>query len=398
MTSKNIYEDRLEAFSFQEMLDALSGVGVETGRLELKREMIATHKIAHIACSIGNADGGIIAIGIQEPNADGALRVHATVDTSDRGKVAMLAGINARVYPPLPLDIQGYESADGSQSFLVLRVAYSTAAPHEYTGADESNNLPVRRGSTTGRLRLAEIDALRSRRSGVPVESPLGPKGFSQVDLTHEGVNPDFLFGMIIQPSAFASSRRVMDADDDRLCQEIGVETKGVNGTIHADFTLSRLIDGAWLHTPEKTQQDAIQGRIPRPDQQLLIESDGTITVRYIQTQGDLHAQLFATLATGYVAAQRAFTAFALGPLARVYLVQRLSASAREVGIAQGYEDRFGIDLATEPFADAFSSTIVRMFRAANRTSARDGVRNVLQQFIDTEIPLADVLQREWLA
>lgn len=68
MNSKNIYEDRLEALTSQEMLDGLAGVGIETGRLEVMRERIATHKIAYIACSMANADGGIISIGIQEPD------------------------------------------------------------------------------------------------------------------------------------------------------------------------------------------------------------------------------------------------------------------------------------------------------------------------------------------
>jgi hypothetical protein len=92
----------------------------------------------------------------------------------------------------------------------------------------------------------------------------------------------------------------------------------------------------------------------------MLIESDGTITVRFLQKEGNLFEQLLATLATGYVAAQEVFPAFGLGEQAHIYAVQRLTASAREVPIAQGYEDRFVVDLATEPFADAFAATTIR--------------------------------------
>src|SRR5580658_4344934 len=101
---KNIYEDALESFSFKEMLDALRGVGAETGRLEAKREMIAKHKLAHILCSMANADGGMIAIGIDDPDAAAPLYVHGKVDTSDSVRVGLAAAVNARVYPPMPLE------------------------------------------------------------------------------------------------------------------------------------------------------------------------------------------------------------------------------------------------------------------------------------------------------
>ena len=399
MIGRNIYEDPLEAFTFQGMLDGLVGVGVETGRLEVKRELVATHKLAYIACSMANAEGGIIAIGLNEPGEDGGLRIHGAVDISDGAKIGLLAGVNARVYPPLPLDIHGYENADRSASFLVLRIGRSETAPHEYTGTDEKHNLPMRRGTTTDHLRLTEIDALRASRSFGPNDSPLGQKQFPQVSLQHEGTNPDFIFGMIVSPMHYRTTRRIMDVDDDRLCAKIAEDTKGVDGSLHGDLELSALIDGVWLHTSEKTQQDAIQGRSPRPDQQIQIESDGTITVRFLQRDGNLFDQFFAVLASGYVAAQEIFYAFGLAPEAHVYVVHRLNAAVGAAQIAQHYEDRFTINLATQPFADAFLATTMLMLRAAKQSSKRDAVRNeLLQAFVEKCISNSEELHRRWLA
>lgn len=399
MQNKNIYEDRLESISFQEMLDGLAGIGKETGRLEVKREPIANSKIAYIACSMANADGGIIAIGLQDPDANGAMRIHGVIDVSDRTKVGMLASINARVHPPLPLDIQGFESDDRAQSFLIVRVGRSETAPHEYTGSDEAHNLPVRRGSATGHLRLSEIDALRVRSSAAVSESPMGQQQFSRIYLQHEGTNPDFIFGLAVHPVFYPRTRRVMDLDDDHLCFSIAEVSKGANSALHHELAFETLIDGAWLHTALKTQQDAVGGRVPAPDQQIEIRSDGAIAVRFLQNDTNLLGQFFGVLAVGYVAAQEVFWSFGLAPQAYFYHVQRLSAVARDSRIAQAYEDRFVVDLATEKFADAFLPTTMRMLRAANQNSRREVVRiDMLQAFVSSYIPYADELQKRWLS
>jgi len=69
---KSLYTDRLESFSFEEMLGALNAVGVETQRLEFKRE-IPARALAQEVCSFANANGGIIVIGIEEPRVGGGL-------------------------------------------------------------------------------------------------------------------------------------------------------------------------------------------------------------------------------------------------------------------------------------------------------------------------------------
>jgi len=398
---RNVYTDPLEAFTYETMLEGLTGIGTETGRLEVKQERIPHGKLAHIACSFANADGGIIGIGLEDPDSPGGLKVHGQTEISDRTKAALVSAINARCYPPVPLDVHGYANADGSMSFLILRVARSTTAPHEYTGSEESVNLPVRRGSITDRLRLAEIDALRTRATedATARASPLGEREFSQVYLGSEGVDPEFIFGAQLQPVYFRQTRRIMDANDDALCKKAADRTMGPNHCMHSPLTLTTQTDGVWLHTAEYNEQGP-GNRIPRPDEQIEILSDGTITARFKQKETDLLHQFLAVLATGYVAAQELFYAFGIHPAAHVYVVARLNASAHETkpAFAQHFEDRFTIDLASEPFADAFHATTMLLYRASSRNSEREAVKQYLQDFVTSFVRVADDLQRRWLS
>lgn len=398
---KNVYDDPLEAFTYQEMLDSLAGIGDETGRLELKREMIARSKIAHIACSMANADGGIIAIGIQEAAPPSTpFGVHGKLDIGDHVKVGLVSAINARLYPPIGLDIQGYESADGLTSFLVLRVSPSGIAPHEYTPSDETHNLPVRRGSATEHLRLAEIEALQARNRGGPTKSPLGDQRYRKVSLRRDGIEPDFIFGIQLWPESYRETRRVMDVDDDHLCYQINHETQGTNADLHEPLDEETMLDGIWFRTRVASTTDEF-GHSPEPDQQLEIDSDGTITVRFKQNTKDWWSQLLTVLATGYVAAQEIYFAFGIAPRARARVLYYLrpGADGHTYPFPQNYEDNFTIDLASQPFSDAFLPTVMRMLRASNQNSQRVPVRNkILQAFIDNYLPIADELQRRWLS
>ena len=155
------------------MLDSISGVGDETGRLELKRELTDRPKIAHLVCALANADGGIIAIGVDQPTKTAPLKVYGQIDTSDSARASLIAGINARIYPPPPLEIYAYHNA--ASSFIVLRVG-PVWWPLMSTSQATITICPVKRANLTGRLTLGEIDALRSRSQNVYSKSPLGDR------------------------------------------------------------------------------------------------------------------------------------------------------------------------------------------------------------------------------
>lgn len=102
-------------------------VGQETQRLDFRRLAIRRPKVAHLACAFANANGGIIVIGFDDPKPGVEIVPSDTIDISDKEITALAAAINARVYPPLPMEIHGYRSAVGT--FLILRVARSEVAP-----------------------------------------------------------------------------------------------------------------------------------------------------------------------------------------------------------------------------------------------------------------------------
>jgi predicted HTH transcriptional regulator len=159
---KNIYTDRLDSFSFTEMLEALRGVGTETQRLEFKRE-IPPKKLGHRVCSLANASGGVIVIGIDNPVVGDVLRfAPVPTNVSDKKQLSYTSSVNAWVYPQPPFEMFPYADEESGNTFLVVRVAASSVGPHEYIGGDESN-LPIRRGTETKTLSLADIEALQRR-------------------------------------------------------------------------------------------------------------------------------------------------------------------------------------------------------------------------------------------
>jgi Putative DNA-binding domain len=396
--AKNVYEDPLYNFTFDEMLASLSGIGIETGRLELKRELNAglRPQVAYIACAMANADGGLIAIGIDEPKGNAPLSVFGAVDTSDESRAALIAAMNARVYPPPPIELHPYEKS--GSSFLIVRVGRSVVAPHEYIPADKPN-LPIKRGNITDRLTLSEIDALRARSRNSRSESPLGQR-YDWVTLQQVGTGPDFMIGIVITPTAYAPRRRVMDSDDDALCELVATNTSGRNGDVHRNLIQEVLPDGCWLHTP-LPEQPVQPMPPPQPEEQIEIASDGKVIVKFLESDSwkrDFRKKYLDVLVVGYVASQRIYRGFGIAPRARAHIVMRLSAYAKAVEFAQGFDDVFDIDLATQTFADAFLATTMRMYRVAKLPTRREEIRTMLQSYVDNAIPIADELQAKWLA
>jgi hypothetical protein len=238
---KNIYADGLEAFTFDEMLVALQAISQETQRLDFKRLNVGRPALAHLCCAFANADGGIIAIGFDDPVAGKPVALLDLVDISDTAKTALAAAINARAQPPLPIELFGYSSSDG-QSFLVIRVDQSETAPHEYIGNDFSN-LPVRRDTQTGTLRLSEIDALRARSDSSPEDSPLGQKQ-PVIFIGQHSTTADISIGIRITPAFYSRDRLILDTDDNQELADIVNRSRGTHGSFFGHLTGHTYLDG----------------------------------------------------------------------------------------------------------------------------------------------------------
>lgn len=391
---KNPYTQPLESFTFEEMAEALDAISTETGRLDFKEAMIPKTELAYRACAFANADGGLIIVGIKDPEEGKPLEFGPPPATDDKERLRVTASINSRVYPALPLDVMGYRSEDGKRAVLVIRIGFSLAAPHEYTGAD-NHNLPVRRGPLTDRLRLAEIHILQLRRTGEIVESPIWRKM-----LPHVNIMPTSgaYIGIALSPRTYIAGRRIMDATDDILIDDLSEETRGPNDRFHGEMTLKGLADSIYLRSASwEPHTGATTDYVP-PADEMEIFSDGDIIIRHSQSDRDARWQFHETMLLGYTFAQVIYYHFALRPELRVHVIARFDERRDKTSmpLTDAYEDYFDIDLARDTFADAFLDTTMRLHRASNLTSTREAMRDTLQSYSDG-FPLGDELRPRWL-
>jgi hypothetical protein len=283
----------------------------------------------------------------------------------------------------------GYMDVAGLQSFLVVRIAQSAVGPTEYLGADE-RNLPVRDGTQTRVLRLSEIEALQARGDSSTSTSPLTQRG-QRVPLIPSATGGDFFFGFVAHPKIY-QPLRIMDPADNEMCYAIEERTRGVNQTVHVALERREtLADGVWMHDdpPEQTNPPT-----PAPNQ-LEIDSDGHVLVRFTERGPDLLEEYFRTLLTGYAVAQEVFYRFGIAPQAELRVIAHLSGQARSAKVAQYLDHRVEVDLSREHFADAFTTTLMIMFRSAGDARSRLDIRDMLEG-ASRRLPLAEELHDRW--
>ena len=396
---KNPYAQPLESFTFEEMAEALDAISTETGRLDFKEVMIPKTELAYRACAFANADGGLIVVGIRDPVEGHPLSFGPKPVTDDKERLRVLASINSRVYPPLPLEVMGYMADDGSHGVLVIRVGYSIAAPHEYMVSDKPN-FPVRRGAATDRLSLGEMEILRLRRTNETNESPLWRKMLPHLSL-QPGQSQAGYIGLSIIPRVYSKQRRIMDATDDILIAQLSEDTRGRNDRLHGEMAPEALPDSIYLRTKSwKRPLGAILGQeYQPPEDEIEIFSDGDIHIRHSQSEFDANWQFVDVLVFGYAVAQVIMYQFGLRPEVRVHVIARFDERRGKatVPVPDAYEDWFDIELARDTFADAFCDTVMRLYRAANLSPTREGIREKLQSFSDSVLPLGDDLRPRWL-
>lgn len=394
---KNIYTDHLEAFSFVEMLADLNAIGIETQRLEFKRE-ISARKLAHKVCSFANASGGIIVIGVEQPNVGEDLRFAETpTDISDKKQLSYTSSINAWVYPQPPFEMHPYRDEDTGRTLLAVRIGSSTIGPHEYLGAEESTNLPIRRGTETKPLSLTDIEALQRRRDGSVSESPLKnlPGGAAgRVFLQQSGHGGDFYFGVHVTPVTYGP-RRIMDPDDDSMCLDIEKRTRASHEIVHRAMShFESTAYSLWMHSGDAPGQN-IQPNIP--SSQLEIVEDGQILIRLAQRDRDVLDQYINSFLTAYAVAQEVFYHFRLAPAARFHIVAHLNSVATTEKAPQFHEDYLNVDLARDSFADAFTDTVMVIMRSGGQAQRRDEVHSMLGRH-EPKLPFLSKQLERWLS
>lgn len=384
---KNLYLDRLDSFGFEEMLEALQSISQETYRLDFKRLEIGKPNLAHLACAFANADGGIIAIGFKDPEPGKTVELADPVNVSDKAITALAAAINARVHPPLPMELFGYSAGDG-RSFMVMRIERSETAPHEYIHADFDRNLPVRRNTHTGSLRLSEIDALRARGHSPPSVSPLGQKPHPAIPLMASPPGAENGFVLHIRPDTYPSERLVLDADDDYAFTDIVAEAGGARGALFGPLHGHTNADGIHFYAGDQphwqgTDPHSLTSATQFAPEQITIDSDGEIALRFLQNDNKPIFQFYTALGAGYILAQKVFYRLELSPFARASIMFRLDGRRLKESpvLPNYYHDSTLLDLAVESYTEAFIATTLRMYRTTDIHMAAKDTREELERF-----------------
>jgi hypothetical protein len=397
------YREPLEFFTFAEMLAALESISDETLRLDFKESLIPKTDLAHLACSFANAEGGLIVVGVKDPARYGvAFQFGPPTATDDNMRLRLQGQVNSRVYPPIPsMEVHGYQSDNGARTLLVMRVPRSDIAPHECR-CGTGPNLPVRRGTGTEALSLAEIDLLRLRRNDAPVESPLFPKRGSLV-ATGAAVGGGAFAGITIGPAVYLRRRRVMDHADDMFCDSSAAQTRGLQNQVHDEFRMisytdsNYFIPAAWER--EQGNVVVVGPRSDGPPQAMEICSDGDIALRLGIGEEDPFPRFVYALLMSYTLAQDVFYRFGISPEARIHVYASF-AGRQQFGVGpipSAYEDWFKVNLATDRFADAFVDTTMRLSRSADRSADRDVIVGVLAGYSRDVLPRGDALRERWL-
>lgn len=178
----NLFTDPLEGLDFEAFVNVLEVLKDEGQRIEFKSELDTAREreLAEDACSLANAYGGIIIVGVQDPKKTGGSISFAqqAPEDSDDYRLRLSNRILTLTYPPLPAEIVTVREANmPHRNAVVIRIRQSAVAPHEYI---PTHSFVVRRGARKAALSLPEIEGLLRRRDFGP-ESPQNARDYANV-------------------------------------------------------------------------------------------------------------------------------------------------------------------------------------------------------------------------
>lgn len=170
------YFDPFERLTYESIYEAFRDIGSERLRLEFKENLDA-EELARQAVAMANGDGGIVICGFKNPAEGSPLtRSDFVFDVDEPARRRLMSKIQSKVYPSVPIDSDGYTSADGKHRLLLMRVEPSNAAPHERL--NDRGRFIVRRGTETTGMTLRELELLIRGRDRLPLQSSRDPDDY----------------------------------------------------------------------------------------------------------------------------------------------------------------------------------------------------------------------------
>ena len=394
----NVFGEPLERITPESFLAALKSMSVETGRLDFKRHDVSREQVARAAAAMANADGGILAIGFTDPaDAEGVLVPSGgVVDISNDSLTGWYSAIHARVHPPMSLEIRGYELPDHVQ-FLIIRISTNHYAPHELVARDGERSLPVRRGSTTSRLTLAEINALIAQRNGSPPKSWLAGK--QPLFPIRPGLQDAKFFGVRFTPAAAMRERRILSRNDTLAIGQIITAVVGHNLSPALQPVSSREWEGYFDINPRRpAPAGGFMFDFSLPTRVIHVRADGEVTVVVKIANEPIAYNYFdewlKVLLAAHLTAHEVFHYLRVGPRGGVEVGISLAATRLQTTpiMPAQYEDWFAIDFSDQTFADAFTRTVMLCLREDAGPPDEGAVAHTLNETYATYLNDVDLL------
>ncbi|MDP9024546.1 MAG: ATP-binding protein, partial [Candidatus Eremiobacteraeota bacterium] len=298
--------DMLESADYEALFEYLAAINQETQTLECKADLNPVD-VAREAVAFANAIGGVIVVGINDP-VDGvplsaSSRAEMKIDEPARRRLR--SQILSRTYPPIPVEIYGYDSGDG-KTMLAVAVGESAVAPHEYIA--ERGRFPIRRGAQVDYLSLGELENLIRRRDASANGLDTFSNAYPRISLDRSS-GDDFL-GVRLAP--IRARPRVMIRRD-----QLDIETcvRSLPGL--ACVTAETLADGILFRDPlSESLGDA--ARDERWLRRCYVRADGAIELRFpIEPKTMLLYQVYRVLGNAYALSGWVLRLLGEGPLVR---------------------------------------------------------------------------------
>ncbi|MGA8534674.1 MAG: hypothetical protein WB615_11240 [Candidatus Tumulicola sp.] len=220
--------------------------------------------------------------------------------------------------------------------------------------------------------------------------SPLGAERERKVTLVRRVINPDFVLGCSVVPTAYGA-RRTFDSSDEREIQVIEIASRGKQSTcpLHSSLKADTLMDGVWLTSGQRERQRG-DGSPLEPEQQIECDSDGEVVIRFEQNDESPFWQYLCLIGTVFVVVGKLYAHLTLEKTVRMAFRLNLHAGRQNSKpvLPGGFDlDGYDADFA-KSFAECFADVTLRLLRKGGETVSRESVVQDLSDFADKHLPL----------
>ena len=184
---------------------------------------------------------------------------------------------------------------------------------------------------------------------------------------------------------------------DAKALVSIVERSRGIHRSLHGSLSIKHgPVEGVLLTSPA-INDNRSDGAPEMPYEQISIDSDGEIIIRFRQSDEHPLFQFLTLLGSGYFIARDAFKHFGIEPIANFNCIMILDArcESHRPTLTNFFSESVTVDL-NSTFADAFETLATKLLRASGAGALRELVHEDLSRFdrenlsisLDAEIDL----------